>query len=132
MNLKNLLNNKEEKMNIFTFINYEDCLKRLNGNLEFLDKLLIKFYNKYRGIETEIEELLNSDQINEAQSVIHSIKGTSGNLGMDRLFNLSQSLEESIKIENKILISKELEEFKNCIHEIIIEIKKSSLGTSLN
>ena len=81
--------------NKYNEIEIEGAIKRLGVNKEFLVKLINKFL-KGEMLE-KLEKSFKESNIEEAKIVIHSIKGTSANIGLTGLSNLALDMEEKIK-----------------------------------
>ena len=76
------------------YIDPEDALKRVGGNMGLYQKLLGRFADS-NYIEA-IETALQNGDIDEAARQVHSLKGVSANLSLVKLRALSIELEEKI------------------------------------
>jgi len=88
-------------------------LKRLLGNRELYHKLLRHFYRDYQDVSKKINEALQKGDFKSARYLVHTIKGTAGNLSIDNLYKASQALEIALKAGDEIeptLLFKEFEE----------------------
>ncbi len=63
----------------------------------FLEQMLRDFSERYGDSADRIRELVEVGDYKEAKSLAHTIKGTSGSLGAERLFNISRSLDEALR-----------------------------------
>ena len=79
-----------------SLLDLEFGLTQLSGNRELLVKLLGKFQAEYTDADNKFSTLINSGDHTEAKNMIHTIKGVSGNLGMNALHLLCKQLEQSI------------------------------------
>lgn len=77
-------------------INTVTGLARTGGNLELYQRLLIKFYHENKGLTERIKQALQVGNQELAERLIHTIKGVSGNLGVNGLHSISLSLESVI------------------------------------
>lgn len=67
-------------------IDYADAMERMGGNADLYKKLAMKYLNDTNYAEfVAAMEMANYD---EAYKAAHSLKGVSGNLSFDKLFNL--------------------------------------------
>ncbi len=78
-------------------INFEFGLKQLNGNEALLHRLLRKFADEYRDIAQRLTALLNQQDFAGAEILVHTLKGVSGNLGCNAVFDASKSVNNQIK-----------------------------------
>ncbi|MDH5444989.1 MAG: ATP-binding protein [Gammaproteobacteria bacterium] len=74
------------------------------------------FIQRLPGTFTAICEQYEARNIKKLEELIHDLKGTSGNFGYNRLFNISQRMETVIK-DNK------LDEFQELIQQAEIEVQ---------
>lgn len=78
-------------------IDVDTGLKRARGNTALYHKLLLLLEEKYGDVVEQVESSQEQDDIEEARATVHSLKGTSGMLGADNLFEASSALERSLK-----------------------------------
>jgi two-component system sensor histidine kinase/response regulator len=72
-------------------------LERLRGNKRLYRKLLLDFGANYTGVAGEIHKALDSRDLEQAQSLIHNLKGLAGNLAAIDLQAASVNLEKLVK-----------------------------------
>ena len=88
------------------YIDVEDALKRIGGNMDLYKRLLKRFVDG-----NQIEELQNSvtrgDNQEEAVRHAHTLKGVSANLSLVKLRTQAAELEAAIKdgLDNSALLS---------------------------
>ena len=78
-------------------INTKQGVKRVLGNQILYRKILKKFYKSHVNICSEIQEALEKDNNKDVLHLVHTIKGVSGNIGAEKLYNASEKLEREIK-----------------------------------
>lgn len=78
--------------------------------------LLKSFVKKYKSWPENILIALKNNELKECRHLVHSLKGVSGNLGMEKLFSISTRLE--IHIRNN-----EIEATRQLLAELQIETK---------
>lgn len=78
-------------------INFEFGLKQLSGNEELLYRLLRKFADEYRDIEQRLTALLDQQDFAGAEILVHTLKGVSGNLGCNAVFDASKTVNNQVK-----------------------------------
>jgi len=62
-------------------INLKEGLMRVGGNEKLFRNILMKLRDDYTKSDQKIKGLLQSDKIDEAERLAHSIKGVAGNVG---------------------------------------------------
>jgi len=77
-------------------INAELGINMVGGNKDFYWKILLKFVRQYHGVVDEVRNKLLAGQWEEAQRVIHNIKGSSGSIGAESLHDAVINLEQLI------------------------------------
>ena len=102
------------------YINDEEGKKRVMNNGKLYAKLLTKFK-----ADTKLEALVafvETQDWENAQSTIHTIKGIAANLSLTELFN--QSLDVETQIKGKALKPESLENLKTCFAETLVHLEK--------
>ena len=111
-----------EKKIPYSFINEKDVMDRLGGNTALFNRLFGKYMNSYRGAAEEVKKLIDEKKYSDARLLVHTIKGTSANLGISRMWELSAALEKTIILEEEEAILSRLDDFtcemQNMIHEV--------------
>ncbi len=85
---------------LFSFlqcIDLEDVLIRLNNNAELLKKLLEKYYDTYVEYFEQIRQSYEQQQYRQVSEMAHKIKGASRSLGINRVGDMAEQLELSLK-----------------------------------
>jgi PAS domain S-box-containing protein len=72
-------------------------LNRLQGNQQLYRKLLLDFGAKYTAAAAEIRDALAADDLDQAHSLVHNIKGLAGNLAATELQAAAVEFEKLIK-----------------------------------
>ncbi len=99
-------------------------LARLMGNKRLYRKLLLDFGNNYGGIAGEIRVALESQNFNQAHSLIHNLKGLAGNLEAISLQTAAVKMEKLVKgqtaqtTDDKEL-SRELTELQSALQQAL-------------
>ncbi len=99
----------------------EDGLKRLQGNKKLYRKLLLSFATDYIKVANEIRQAIDSEDFDQAHSIVHNLKGLAGNLAAAELQTTAMNLEKLVKGVEKKTPS---------LHEL--NLKFSELETALN
>jgi CheY-like chemotaxis protein len=79
-------------------------LARALGNRTLYMNLLAKFHRNYADATLQIKDVLDNDDTEQAQHLIHTIKGVSGSIGANDLERVASELEAAVigKEANKI------------------------------
>ena len=110
------------------------ALSRVANNLPLYKKMLLDFANNYHGKDLELEELLRSKKRKEAIFLLHSIKGLSGNLGMNDLYNATKKLENVLRSDsdyNSPKLPALLKAFSAYLHEAQAVIEQALASESI-
>jgi len=109
-------------------------LKRLQGNKRLYRKLLLDFGAKYTQAAAEIRETLDAEDLKQAHSLIHNLKGLAGNLSATDLQAAAVAMEKLVKGEHKKTPSpKQLDqkftELENAVNQALESVL--ALGVSI-
>lgn len=72
-----------------------DSLRELSDG--FMEQMLSDFRDRYHGASKQMNELISRNEIEDARVLAHTIKGTSGSLGAQRLFVSARALDMAIR-----------------------------------
>ena len=75
------------------FFNSEFAQQQLSGNREILYRLLTQFIDEYQNAESDIKEMIETHNFTSAHMLIHTLKGVSGNLGLEQLHDFCKHTE---------------------------------------
>ena len=109
-----------------TYIDVDTALTRVRGNKKLYKKMLEMFMG---GAEFgQFDEAIEGGDIARAADVAHGIKGMTGNLGLDRLYEISASITENLRHGNKdeaelAQYHEALEVTKSEVAKLIIELE---------
>jgi CheY-like chemotaxis protein/HPt (histidine-containing phosphotransfer) domain-containing protein len=103
-------------------------LKRLQGNKRLYRKLLLDFGANYSGVAGEIWEAIEDKDFEKAHSLVHNLKGLSGNLEATNLQATAVKMEELVRGQTaKKTSDKELKrkfaELENAIEHALDAVK---------
>ncbi|MDG6096486.1 Hpt domain-containing protein [Alteromonas sp. ZYF713] len=79
-------------------IDFDFGLRQLNGNRSLLYRLLRKFAAEYQSLDTRLQTMLAQQEITEAENLVHTLKGVSGNLGCTAVYQSSRLVNEELKL----------------------------------
>jgi len=78
-------------------INVESGLSRVMGNSALYCKLLDNFGRELSGNRDTVKVLLRDEDWDQARKEAHGVKGVAGNIGAERLFDVSHAIETNLK-----------------------------------
>ncbi|WP_158770665.1 Hpt domain-containing protein [Paraglaciecola sp. L1A13] len=76
------------------------ALRQFSGNESLLVKMLGKFAEQYTDVEQSLVSDIRLQNLDAVRQQVHTIKGVSGNLGMNALHQASRDFEAYIKSES--------------------------------
>ncbi|WP_032094483.1 MULTISPECIES: Hpt domain-containing protein [unclassified Alteromonas] len=85
-----------------TLVDLEFGMSQLSGNKKLLFTLLGKFTDEYRNLDANLQALMEKEQYDDAYSLMHTLKGVTGNLGLFALHNDSKQIESAIRNEQQL------------------------------
>jgi HPt (histidine-containing phosphotransfer) domain-containing protein len=77
------------------FMSWEDSVARVGDDEEFLLELLDDIKNMIEESIPNLKEYAQKSEFPEIKAIAHSMKGASGNLGLNSLYQTTLNLEES-------------------------------------
>jgi HPt (histidine-containing phosphotransfer) domain-containing protein len=86
------------------------ALRRCGGKLPLLHKLLTRFTDEQADFVARCQKLLTEDH-DQARRAAHTLKGTSGNLGLPVLSQAAGELENALTAQDTAAIA-------TCLHEL--------------
>lgn len=100
------------------FSGREKAIAYMGGNTALYEKHLNKFQVKYAVADQEMELLLSSGELEDAEILAHSIKGLAGTLGLTPLYDAAAGLEQTLK-QNAGDLTEALLCFKEKLHDAV-------------
>ncbi|MDO8931305.1 MAG: response regulator, partial [Rhodocyclaceae bacterium] len=82
-------------------IDEQGALGRLGQNRELLRHLLQEFHDKEAGAAQELQRLIDAGRLEDADRLVHSIKGTAMILGLQRFTAVAGELERALRKGNR-------------------------------
>jgi len=129
-----VVKNSETKTELFSCdelekadIDVKVALNRAMNNQKLYVSLLEKFALKYSDSFDEVLELLDKNRLEEAENLVHKVKGICGNLGATKLFDKLKQIDLSLKnleVPDKNLLEITKNEYKNIV-EVILKFVKT-------
>ncbi len=122
--IEELIDILKKNIKVKTFYEIEDlinlkALDQIIGENEELRETLIKiFIDNCREIINEIENALNQNNKEELNKIIHKLKGTSGNIKAEKIYNLALDMQRSLIHDNMQKFILKLEKLKRYINNL--------------
>jgi len=93
VNKEIVINFPQDFFNRVQFLDYENTLLRLDNDIDLYIKTLHKFSNEHYSDINILSDYLNMGDYDSAARCIHTLKGVTGNLGAESVFQSSKKLE---------------------------------------
>ncbi|MDO6567155.1 Hpt domain-containing protein [Alteromonas sp. 1_MG-2023] len=107
-----------------TVLDFEFGMSQLSGNKTLLLTLLNKFSDEYRTANDDLQRLVKEGNFVDAYSLIHTLKGVAGNLGLFALHHASKPVEASVR--NDKCLPDDYPSFSALIDETIAAVEALS------
>jgi diguanylate cyclase (GGDEF)-like protein len=119
LKVSNVDKHEDEKDSLV--LDYRYLHKNL-GSKELMDRLLQKFLKQLNGEFSTIDKnVIRNDE--NAKTLIHTLKGASGNLGAKNLYAICQVIDKKYKL-NEMVLSSDIEELTKAILDVKEAIQK--------
>ncbi|MEY4866114.1 MAG: hypothetical protein RLY64_368, partial [Bacteroidota bacterium] len=129
MNNSNEKNEQEEQLILsIPGIDTKNGLNRIGNKAEAYIRLLQTFANTYKSSVSEIQSYFDLQKKSELASFLHTLAGVAGNLGAQKVYQISYSLSVRLKNESNDFnwedLSLEIQDLLSEMESIISEIQK--------
>ncbi|MBT0664106.1 response regulator [Geobacter pelophilus] len=113
-------------------INLEAWFARVGQNIELFRSILADFAGGYKGTAAAIREALESGDRDAALRLIHGLKGVSGNIAAEKLYDTTKMLEDVIQRNTGEDVNWLIDKLERYLGEVIETAEKfSSTATGL-
>ncbi|CAI4155886.1 Hpt domain-containing protein [Alteromonas macleodii] len=85
-----------------TVVDIDFGMSQLSGNKKLLFTLLGKFTDEYRSLDADLQAHVAKGDFNKAYSIVHTLKGVTGNLGLFALHNASKPVESGFRNDKRV------------------------------
>ncbi len=107
----------------FQYINTEAGLRVANGNKKLYNKLLQKFISGQSNFYITFSEAWGEHQMIDATRIIHTLKGSAGNIGAENLYQQSQELESACdNNDSQEIISTLFQKTSDALQQVLTEL----------
>ncbi|MFZ5949447.1 MAG: ATP-binding protein, partial [Candidatus Rifleibacteriota bacterium] len=107
--------------------NYEQVLERLMNNSRLVKTLLNSFVKETPELFEKISRAVADENLDEARTFVHSLKGSAANVGAEKLSNQARKFEMKIKENQPFNSIHEIDHLKRLFAELLEVIKKQQL-----
>jgi len=115
---------KESSVNEHPFLNEQDGIKLLGGNVELYHMVLKEYYGENKNLIEELSSLINDGNYLAAAKAVHKIKGSSGNIGAKSLCAIASNLQKALENHSEPEINKFYREFHSSFAQVMLHIEK--------
>lgn len=77
-------------------LNYQDALTRMAGKVSLLERLLRQFVKENTSTIMQLRQAVEAQHWEEARRQAHTLKGSAGNLGLEKIFTGAYALEKTL------------------------------------
>ncbi|MBF0381623.1 MAG: response regulator [Magnetococcales bacterium] len=109
-------------------IDVDDALGRVRGNKRLFRDLLITFKQREAETANKVIQALSENNRELALRLVHTIKGSSGNIGAWGLSNSAKDLEQTIKDGSQHYLHVALRQFKRNLYPVLESARKLEEG----
>ncbi|MEQ8664129.1 MAG: response regulator [Rhodospirillales bacterium] len=106
----------------------EHAASQLGLPKEAIDKLLVRFVERYQGVVDQVKSELEDDR-EVAKRTAHSLKGLAGTLRMWEVHNPARDLEVAIDVEDEDAVENALERLGRAMPKIVDDINTNVAQT---
>jgi len=122
----------EELVSNLPGINAGPALQRFSGNAKLYASTLEKFSDNNLNIASSIKNALESGDVDTARREAHSVKGVSGLIGADRLFDVSGILEQKIIKNNGERVESYFRDFSEALNLVLTSLERVKKANELD
>lgn len=115
-----------------TEVNIEAGLRRVAGKHDVYKKLLTSFVTQFAHFEKELIEAISAGKTTDVIRQAHTLKGSAGTLGAERLYQLAEKLEKQLHDNNYQQALQRVAEMITVLCSEISQLGFSESGTTQN
>ncbi|MBF0611398.1 MAG: response regulator [Magnetococcales bacterium] len=94
-------------------------LERLAGNHVLYRRLLCRFARERQDVLIDLDKMVQEKNWQDARHLVHNLKGVAGNLGMEKLFQASDSMENALAQQSMAEYEAVLPSLQNHLQEVM-------------
>ncbi len=98
-------------------LNIKQGIQQVGGNEQLYQKLLKDFLHNHEHLGEDLEKYIQQNNQQQATRSAHTLKGVSGNIGAERLYQVSSEIDQKLK-QGLPIESALLDEFSSAFNEL--------------
>ncbi|MFZ5352283.1 MAG: Hpt domain-containing protein [Bacillota bacterium] len=107
---------KDETVRVIPF-DIVSALDVVNNNVELYERLVNVFFRSYEQVCEQVARVVEESEYDLITDIVHMIKGTSGNLGMEKIYDIICDMERYSKSNDFDMV---IENFKSLRAEMTV------------
>jgi len=113
-------------------IDTHSALKRIAGNIPLYSRILLNFAEQNIDLIEKLRPILNRKNFKKAEYLVHALKGSAGNVGAQKLYEVASAFDTVLKSESpeSAKIAQLFQQFNAELSLVIQTIKKTDLPTA--
>lgn len=104
-------------------LNIDHALNMLGGKVPLLLKLARLFVKDFSDVSIRLKEAIDKQDFIHAQRIVHTTKGSAGNLAAQKLVKASAEIENSLKGQN-FQVENLLDSFDEAVSEVLFSLEE--------
>jgi|GEM_PF-3081320 len=115
--------NRKDLIEGNNILNISELSEMLNNNQNLLKKILKSFFLQNRNFTERLQGYYERSELQEAEKLLHALKGSAGNVGAAELYEIAVKAESGIKRHGE-LKEREIKLIKSAFQRVNREIEK--------
>jgi CheY-like chemotaxis protein len=99
----------------------QEGIKRIGGKEESYRKQLKRFREHYSIAVSELERLLQANNLIEAEAYCHSLKGVTGNIGAHLVYKSVSNIDSLLKMQKRPS-TEQIDSLRELLHQVMTDI----------
>ena len=99
----------------------QEGIKRIGGKEESYRKQLKRFREHYSIAVSELERLLQANNLTEAEAYCHSLKGVTGNIGAHLVYKSVSNIDSLLKMQKRPS-TEQIDSLRELLHQVMTDI----------
>jgi len=104
--------------NRLSTINIDAALSLLGGDADLLLRTLVVFRSSFANFAVDLGQALAADDLSTAVRLLHTLKGSAGNIGADKIYRLARQYEDELRAQRPESSAELLLELERLMHQI--------------
>ena len=104
----------------------------IGGDRRLLGKLLVLFNLDYSETSAVIRQAIECGKFENAAELVHKLKGVSGNIGAEKIFEAACQLESCLKQGGKSKVKSRLKTLERAMSQVLVAIENLNPNQSID